>query len=404
MFCPLKNLISKTLVALLAAGIVASCQAGKEKVESARFLIDSIKSQMVPDSRVAVFSITATSDANGLLLSGKSSEMPAVDELLDHLNKQKIEFTDSIVRLPDKKLGDRIYGLITISVANIRSNPAQSSELATQALMGTPVRILDENNGYYLIQTPDYYISHVETGAVSAKTAAEMDAWRSSDRCIYTGDFCLIYSQPDESSIPVSDAVMGSILVRDPDGLSTKGFLSVQLPDGRKGFVKDTQWVGFNTWLAETVFDKGKIADLARHFMGRPYLWGGTSAKGVDCSGYTKTLYFMSGFVLSRDASQQVYQGEEISKDNLWQGLQTGDLLFFGRKATEEKPERATHVGMYLGDSYFIHSTPSMIRINSLDSTRPDFRKVYLEIFLHAKRMAGVSAEPIKIANHPWYN
>jgi len=387
---------------MLTAGMLTSCGKAKQEVETVRFLIDSIQSQMVPDSRVAVFSVRAAESEGQILLTGKSTEPAAIDELTRHLGQQGIHYTDSIIRLPEKELGNQLFGLVTISVANIRSNPAQSAELATQAILGTPVRILETDNGYFLIQTPDNYISHVETGAIAPRTKEEMDLWRGSDRIIFTGDYSLIYSEPDENSVPVSDVVMGSILVRNQS--ASHGFTGVDLPDGRKGFVTDNQWKSFREWLNDNQFDPTEIAHLARKFTGRPYLWGGTSAKGMDCSGYTKTLYFMSGFILSRDASQQVNQGIEIDAGQVWKGLQTGDLLFFGRKATAEKSERATHVGMYLGDSWFIHSTPSMIRINSLDSTRPGFRKYYLEIMLHVKRMAGVQNEPVRIINHPWYN
>lgn len=397
-------MIFSTAGIILAASLFLSCNTGREKVETATFLIDSIRSQRVPDSRVAVFSIKASALGKGIQLSGRSSEPEAFETLINLLEKQGVPITDSVIRLPEKKLGDKLFGLITISVANIRSNPAQSSELATQALMGTPVRILDENNGYYLIQTPDKYISYVETGAVSPKTAEEMDQWKKSERIIFTGDYTLVLSQADEKSVPVSDLVMGAILINKGSEPANAGFIPVLLPDGRQGYVKSASWVEFSEWTQSTGFDKEKITTLSKLFMGRPYLWGGTSAKGMDCSGFTKTLYFMSGFILSRDASQQVYQGTEIENGQVWKGLEKGDLIFFGRKATEEKPERATHVAMYLGDSYVIHATPSMIRINSLDSTRADFRKYYLEIMLHVKRMAGSPNEPVKIVNHPWYN
>ena len=103
-------------------------------------------------------------------------------------------------------------------------------------------------------------------------------------------------------------------------------------------------------------------------------MWGGTSIKAVDCSGFTKSTYYLNGIILARDASQQCYTGDDIDISKYVDGEQTkealanlkmGDLIFFGSKATPERKERITHVGIYIGDGIFIHSA-GKVRINSL--------------------------------------
>lgn len=93
---------------------------------------------------------------------------------------------------------------------------------------------------------------------------------------------------------------------------------------------------------------------------GVPYLWGGTSVKGVDCSGMVKTAYFAGGIVIARDASQQALTGERLARRR--PRCLKGDLIFFGNPASG----RVTHVAMYLGEGRFIHSA-GRVKINSLD-------------------------------------
>ncbi|MBK6284521.1 MAG: C40 family peptidase [Draconibacterium sp.] len=101
---------------------------------------------------------------------------------------------------------------------------------------------------------------------------------------------------------------------------------------------------------------------LANQLMGRPYLWGGTSARAMDCSGFVKTLYFMNGVILARDASLQIKQGEKVEVENDFSNLQTGDLLFFGQKKSDDQPEKITHVAFSLGNTEYIHASGKIER------------------------------------------
>jgi len=402
MYYQLKKQISKLLILAIIAGIAFSCKPKQNDLELTRFLIDSIQSQFIPDSRVEAFALKATNLSDRILLTGKTTNLEALAKLEYHLKLQNIVFADSIVRLPDTTLLGKTWGLITLSVANLRYTPAHSAEMATQALMGTPVRVLQEQNGWFLVQTPDNYIAWTEAAGIVTMLPDDMDQWKASDRVIYLADIGEIYSAPDQNALPVSDIVMGGILRIDQENNKVGSYVPVSLPDGRQGFVNKAESEDFRSWSQAVLPDTQAFIKVAFKMMGRPYLWGGTSVKAFDCSGFTKSIYLSGGLILSRDASQQVKQGTEVDGKSTWQNLKSGDLLFFGRIATGELSEKVSHVGMYIGGSEFIHCS-GMVRVNSLDSTRTNFKPYYLTNLLHVKRIIGGETAPSSFYTHPWY-
>jgi cell wall-associated NlpC family hydrolase len=130
-------------------------------------------------------------------------------------------------------------------------------------------------------------------------------------------------------------------------------------------------------------------------------LWGGTSVRALDCSGFTKTVYQLHGLVLARDASLQARHGEEISLDEGWKNFETGDLLFF---APHEGSKRITHVGLYMGNSEFIHEA-GRVKINSLDSTRENYNSLRDHTLIEVRRIKGMEGTKgiTPIIQHPWY-
>jgi cell wall-associated NlpC family hydrolase len=114
------------------------------------------------------------------------------------------------------------------------------------------------------------------------------------------------------------------------------------------------------------VVSRDQLTATGLRFLGIPYLWGGSTPKGFDCSGLVQRIYRLQGLILPRDSDMQAHFGQEKKVDSL-EDLAPGDLLFFGRAA-----QRITHVAMALPDRLFLHAH-GQVRVNSVDPAHPLF-------------------------------
>jgi len=375
------------LAFVLLSMLLVACQSPSEQSipPNITSLIDSIRQEVAPDKRVALFQPEVRMQGNQqLILSGKTNLPEAADQLRKNVQDLGYNVTDSLRILPDNaQLGNQTYGLVHLSVCNIRSQPAHSAELSTQATLGTPLRVYEQENNWFLVQTPDGYLGWLDRGGFTSLTTQEWTAWTQADRVIYLPELGFAHSEPDEASEPVSDLVAGNIL----EELGEQGsYTQVRFPDGRTGYLPSADISPFRDWLVKTPPAPDQILATARQHLGRPYMWGGTSGKAMDCSGFTKTVFFLNGLLLPRDASQQVHTGLSVDADTSLANLQPGDFLFFGRAPTSTTPEKITHVAIYLGEGRIIHAA-ERVQIQSLRPGDPDFAPDRLATFVRAKRM-----------------
>ncbi len=350
-------------------------------------LIEGVHRQYAPDKRTAIFEATLTSTG---VLTGKTNLPNARAALLEKLKAANVAFTDSLQVLPAASLGAETFGVVRVSVGNVRSTPEHSGELATQALLGMPLRVLERNGEWYRVQTPDQYIAWLDHGAFQRLDRAGFDRWQRARKLIVTVNQAMSWAEPKLGGQSVSDLVAGDLL----EFLGEQGsYFQVGYPDGRRAFVAKTDAQPYEAWLASLKATEGSLVQTGRRFMGLPYLWGGTSAKGVDCSGFTKTVYLLNGFTLPRDASQQALTGEPIDTQAGFQNLRPGDLLFFGKKR-EDGTDRVVHVAMWVGNGQFIHAS-SLVQINSFDPAAPDYDEYNHHRFLFAKRLLGTPMQGV---------
>ncbi len=381
------TLISITIIAF-------SCSTTKIITSENSEFIKSIKNEYAPDSRVAVFNVKAVMKGKDLVYSGETTSEEAKNKLLAKTSYQfkgLRNIVDNIKVLPAKSLGEKTRGVVKISVCNIRSKPKHSSELSTQAILGTPVRILKKENSWYYIQTPDGYLGWVDAGGIIQMSKFNQHNWFDSEKIIFTDVYGFVYKEPNVQSKTISDIVEGSILKLIGESLNKK-FWVVGFPDNRVGYIDKRSSAKFKQYLnSKNSYTDRDIISAAEKLMGFPYLWGGTSAKALDCSGFTKTVYFMHGILLPRDASQQVKVGKPITIDPKFSNLKRGDLLFFGNKR-KDGTERITHVAIYLGNGKIIHET-GQVKVQSLVKGDEDFAEYRLKTLKQARRIIGFAGE-----------
>ena len=347
--------------------------------------IDLLTEKYAPDSRTAIWNIDIDYSRNPIQLIGETDLFEAKKEFLQFLISEEIPFEDNIILYPNYEITN---GIINNSVANLRKTPSHSSELVSQVILGTGVKILTKKGEWYLIQTPDGYISWVDHGGIFPMSEENYNDYFSSDIVYYTKPFGFLYETKDKIRV-VSDIVLGSALkvIENSPKLS-----KVEYPDGRKGWVESSLLNTISS-IRDKNYSIKNLLKNAHSLIGIPYLWGGTSSKGFDCSGYTKSVYLMNGYILPRDASQQVKEGILIDNKKDWNNLQTGDLMFFGYYKGEKR--RIDHVAIWLGDGYFIQASKN-VRINSVYPDRSDYDKYHMEKYMESRRILGNITSGIK--------
>lgn len=296
--------------------------------------------------------------------------------------------------------GEKRWGVVTVSVANMREKPGYASEMGTQCLLGMPVRILGAERGWQNVETAEGYAVWVTSDSLVLLNKEEFNRYIESSQVIFLAHSGFCFTEPDEKSAKVSDLVAGCVLQNDGQ---EGNFVRVRFPDGRCGFVRQDSCADFERWKKNTRPTGENLTEKALDYLGTPYLWGGTSSKMLDCSGLTKLCFFLNGMVIPRNASQQAKAGVSVPIRG-YAAMQKGDLLFFGSPATDTKPERVSHVGIYLENGDFIHES-GRVKLNSLNPARPLYSASLTRRLVAVRRFLGAGADSslVPIAEHPFY-
>ncbi len=363
---------------ILSFLICASGYAQESITDRLQALVDSLKAVHCPDRRETVFDITFKADSAGIILKGEVMDETARDQLFSGAKALGAGPVNNLIRvLPDSTAREIPWGIIRLSAAQVRAAPSNLSEMVSQNIMGAEVRILKSGaNSFYYCQMEDNYLGWIKESAMVMGGQAFIDEWRNAERAVVLTLFCQAFEEPSEESDPVTDLVQGNTIILEK---SLGKWTQIRLPDGRQGYVRSANILPEKEQRKKFGAEVQSMIQLSKSVLGVPYLWGGSSVKGFDCSGFVQHFYKFHGIQLPRDASLQARVGEEVKFSGDLTVIQPGDLLFFG-----SNPQRITHVGMAIDSYRFIHAS-EWVKINSFDPDAKDY-SAYLHERLRAVR------------------
>ncbi len=223
------------------------------------------------------------------------------------------------------------YGVCQLSVIPLRSEAKDQAEIVSQLLLGDLVEILIVDDNWTKIRClNDDYLGWMDTKQISTLSPDEFDQIQSSEKKFSKSHFTKIKR-------------------KNTDGVAPFGSTFYNLDNSVLEYSLDSR---INNSRLKS------ISDAALSFLNAPYLWGGKTIYGIDCSGFTQIVFKTFGIQLKRDASQQVEQGESIA----FEDTHENDLAFFSNKKG-----KVIHVGIVLKESKIIHAS-GQVRIDELNN------------------------------------
>ncbi|KFF16802.1 C40 family peptidase [Flavobacterium hydatis] len=230
-----------------------------------------------------------------------------------------------------------MFGICNLAIVPVRFEPSDRSEIVTQLLFGEHFEILEQQNQWSKIKIQfDDYEGWVDSKQYQIISEANYNLL-SSDAQILNADLIDYITSPNNLLLPIP--LGASLTFLNNSEINTSNF----------------EFEGTKT---SGVKPKKNLINTAFMYQNAPYLWGGKTPFGIDCSGFTQMVYKLNGYKIHRDASQQALQGDSLS---FIEESEAGDLAFF-----DNEEGNIIHVGIIMDNNYIIHAS-GKVRIDRLD-------------------------------------
>lgn len=383
-------LLKKILPLSIVFASIISCSENKINVaDGFETSVDSLKEANNFDKREFVLDYKL--DNNVVKIKTTDSELASKVETI----AAKFNLKTEITKLPEGELAKTPYGVIAQSVVNLRVGTSRAKGMATQSFMGQQLEIIerDGDTQWYKVKTAQGYIAWIPKPSFKLLTKEQSDSLKALPKMMVTVPTTFAYNKEDNTQV-VSDLVYGDVVVLEKVGDS---WTNVSLPGGIPAVIKTAELTDLKKWQSNAKFDKDFLIKYAYNYLNQPYMWGGNSFKGIDCSGFSGAVYYAMGKFLPRDASQQIKQGDVVEysiidktvdgenhKTMKADNLEIGDLLFFGNVKTK----KVTHVAVWIGNNQYIHSS-GKVHVTSVDPSDDNYKEYLVKSLLGVRRING---------------
>ena len=230
-----------------------------------------------------------------------------------------------------------MFGICNLAIIPLRAESSDRSEIVSQVLFGEHFEVLEQHQQWAKIKLQyDGYEGWIDAKQFQSITEADYQQL-SVDAIILNSDLVEYITSPHNLLMPIPLGASLSFL--NHSEINTAGF-------------------DFEGMKISGIKPKSNLINIAFMYLNAPYLWGGKTPFGIDCSGFTQMVYKLNGYRLQRDASQQAIEGEPLS---FIEESEPGDLAFF-----DNEEGKIIHVGIIMDNNYIIHSS-GKVRIDRLD-------------------------------------
>lgn len=329
-----------------------------------------VRALFVPDPRVDLFDVCTHWDGAHISVQVTTTVPAAEAEFRTRLEAAGVD-TDLRVRMLPPRAARRSEALVRAAIAPVYRRPTMNSAQLTQYVMGSPLTLLSRQGRFWCIRGEDRHVGWVHSGFLAPRETIRAFAREHTlaGRLLVSLGAVVV----DDAGRPFARLPWGARVVRQDSG-------HVMLPDGRRGRIGAGEVMAADR-ISEYFPPRGEnLARTARRWLGAPYLWGGVTPWGVDCSGFVQSLFRLHGIALPRDSDMQAKLGASVEAGAAWQDLRPGDLLFFAER------RRVNHVAISMGGPGIVHASASNGGVHLNDMTGELPVEAFLRGVFHSAR------------------